>query len=97
MSYGYWGKAKERESVAFDAKAYRRQNLARWDARWHELSVQARYVFVHEVKGPARQQKATSMPPSVSADTFPPDLLEELTAAGFIEVQPARPGLSAIA
>ncbi len=90
MSYGYWGKAKERESVAFDAKAYRRQNLARWDARWHALSVQARYVFVHEVKGPARQQKATSMPPSVSADTFPPHLLEELTAAGFIEVQPAR-------
>jgi hypothetical protein len=90
MSYGYWGREKQRETRAVDEKAYRRQDLAPWDARWHELSVQARSFFVTEVKGPAKPQKPASQPPSVSVDAFPPHILKELTDAGFIEVQPAR-------
>ena len=57
MSYGYWGQVKEREPRAYDEKAYRRQNLAVWDARWHALSVQARSFFLNEVKGPVKKQK----------------------------------------
>ena len=90
MSYGFWGGVQERETRAFDEKAYRRQNLAIWDAKWHELSVQARYYFLNEVKGPAKKQKVYSTPPSVSIDKFPPHILKELTDAGFVEVQPAR-------
>src|SRR5580704_6931542 len=90
MSYGSWGRARERELRAYDEKAYRRQNLAAWDARWHALSVQARSSFLNEVKGPVNKQTATSMPPSVSTDRFPPQILKELTDAGFVVVQPAR-------
>ena len=90
MSYGYWGRLKEREPRAYDEKAYRRQNLAIWDARWHELSVQARSYFLNEVKGPAKKQKVYSSPPSVSIDKFPAPVLKELTDAGFVEVQPAK-------
>jgi hypothetical protein len=90
MSYGYGGREKQRETRAFDEKAYRRQDLAPWDARWHELSVQARAFFVNEVKGPAKPQKPAAQPPSISADAIPPQILKELTDAGFIEVQPAR-------
>ena len=90
MSDGYWDRVKERDLRAFDEKSYQRKGLAAWDARWHELSVPARSTFLEEVKGPAKAQKSTSMPPSVSISKFPPDVLKELTAAGFVEVQPAR-------
>ena len=90
MSYGYWGGARAHEVPAFDEKAYRRQNLAAWDVRWHGLSVPARYAFLNEVKGPSKKQKVYSVPPSVAVDRFPPPILEELKAAGFVEVQPAR-------
>jgi hypothetical protein len=90
MSYGSWGRPKEREIRGFFEKAHRRQPLAAWDARWHDLSVQARYFFLHEVKGPAKTQNVYSVPPSVSAERFPPDVLKELTDAGFVAVQAAR-------
>src|SRR3954464_7315179 len=90
MGYGYWGLVKEREPRAFDERAYRRQALATWDAKWHGLSVQARYVFLNVVKGPAKKQKVDSVPPSVAIDKFPPPILKELAAAGFVAVQPAR-------
>jgi len=72
---------------AFDEKAYRRAALATWDAKWHGLSVQARYFFLNVVKGPFKD-RAYSNPISVAVDKFPPRILTELTAAGFVEVQP---------
>ena len=90
MSYGYWGRSVERETRAYDEKAYRRQNLPIWDARWHELSAQARSSFLNEVKGPVKKQKVYSSPPSVSIDKFPPPILKELTDAGFVAVQPGK-------
>jgi len=53
------------------------------------LSVQARYLFLHEVQGLVKHQTVYSSPPSVSSDKFPLHILEELTAAGFVKVQPA--------
>jgi hypothetical protein len=90
MSYRTWGRVNGRETRAFSEKAYRRQPLAAWDARWHALSTQARYFFLNEVKGPVKKQAAYSQQPSVSADRFPPHVLKELTGAGFVEVQTAR-------
>jgi hypothetical protein len=90
MRYGYWGPLKEREPRGFDERAYRRQALAPWDAKWHELSGQARYFFLNVVKGPAKRQNDDSAPPSVAIDRFPHHIVEELTAAGFVAVQAAR-------
>ncbi|HZW33187.1 MAG TPA: helicase-associated domain-containing protein, partial [Isosphaeraceae bacterium] len=90
MSYGsYWGRATKRETRRFFERAYQRTNLAAWDARWHALTAQARLFFLEVVKGPAKQRTPYSQPPSVSAARFPPHVLEELTAAGFVEVQAA--------
>src|SRR4051794_9804082 len=77
------------EAPDFFEKSFQRQDLAAWDARRHGLSIQARYFFLHVVKGPARRQKVYSRPPSVSSELFPPGVLKELTDAGFVEVQPA--------
>jgi hypothetical protein len=90
MRYGSWGPLKERETRGFDERAYRRQALAAWDAKWHELSVQARYYFLNVVKGPAKSQNVGSTPPSVVIDRFPLHIMEELTSAGFVAVLPAR-------
>lgn len=90
MSYGIWGRVKERETRNFFEKAYRREPLPAWDARWHRLSVQARYFFLNEVKGPVKKPTAYSQSPTVSANTFPPHVLKELASAGFVEVQAAR-------
>jgi hypothetical protein len=89
MNYGLWGRTKP-EPGEFYEKAYRRQTLADWDTKWLELSVQARYFFLNEVKGPAKSQPAQSTAPSVATDKFPLHILNELTAAGFIEVRRAK-------
>jgi len=90
MSSGAWGRSKDRESRAVDEKAYRRRALAAWDARWHGLSVQARFLFLNDVKGPIKKQTVHSQPPSVSINLLPTHVLKELVAAGFVEVQAAR-------
>ena len=81
MSYLNWGRTKERNPLAFDEKAYKRKGLAAWDAAWQKLSDQARFFVLHEVKIPLKTN------PGAVAEKFPLHVLEELTAAGFIEVQ----------
>ena len=66
--------------------------LAAWDAKWHGLSPQARSTFLAEVKGPARNQADHAPSYSVSASQAPAPVLEELTAAGFVEVRPPETG-----
>ena len=46
---------------AFHDKAYERGKLAKWDARWHELSPQARVALLNDVKGRLRT-KVTAIP-----------------------------------
>jgi Helicase conserved C-terminal domain len=89
MSYG-WGRASATESRNSFEKAYQRQSLADWDARWHELSGQARYFFLNVVKGPLKGGNVRSIPPSVALDAFPAHVLKELVDAGFVVVQAAR-------
>ncbi len=89
MSYGYWGKPREREERAFHEKAFRRKGLAEWDARWHRLSPAARLAFLDEVKGPVRSYTNAAQP-SVGADRFSAAVLKELVGAGFVEVGPGK-------
>jgi hypothetical protein len=91
MKYRAWLRVQDSELRNFDEKAYRRETLAGWDAKWHGLSAQARYFFLNDVKGPVKDPVHPN-PPTVSADMFPPRILTELSAAGFVEMQPATAG-----
>jgi Helicase conserved C-terminal domain len=88
--YGTWGRGNTREIGAFHERAYGREGLAEWDVKWHGLTPQARSAFVNTVKGPARNQADHAPTYSVPRDKFGPHVLEELTAAGFVGVLPAR-------
>jgi hypothetical protein len=92
MSFGYRGRAIGRGARDALGKAYGRRTLGIWDAKWHRLSDQARFYFLNVVKGPAKNRKvsSTSTTYSVVVDRFPPHILEELRAAGFVEIQAAR-------
>lgn len=93
MSYRYghdngeWDKS--RRDHGFHEKAWFRKNLPAWDAKWQALSPRARLAFLNEVKGPSKS-KEYSVSPSVSAEKIAPQVLKELTAAGFVTVQPSR-------
>ena len=88
--FNTWGRAKKGDAPAMHERAFRRRGLAAWDARWHELTPEARSYFVNEVKGPARNQADHAPTYSVPREKFPPHVLEELTAAGFVKVHAAR-------
>ena len=60
--------------------------MARWDAKWHTLSPQARLAYLKDVKGPQQAQGPNQKRPSVKADRFAASVLEELLAAGFVEL-----------
>lgn len=84
MRYGNW--SNPREERGFSEKAFQRQSLPVWDARWHALSAQARQYFLKEIKGPIKRQLLSTRQPSAPSSNFPPEVLEELTKAGFVEV-----------
>src|SRR4051812_30050528 len=81
MFYSPWGRKTE---VAFHDKAFERAALPPWDSRWHALSVAARAHFLDKVKAPARPG---GYRPSAPSTRFPAQVLDELAAAGFVEVQ----------
>jgi hypothetical protein len=82
-----WGQGGPRE---FYEKAFRRESLPVWDARWQVLSIPARRSFLDVVKLPGKDPASYSDPASVATDGFPPKVLEELAAAQFVEVRRAR-------
>ncbi len=91
MGYGIWGRSRQPQQRGVGEKAYRRSGLAAWDVRWHGLSDQARFFFLDQVKGPTKQQTSYAHQPSVPAERFPPRILKELTAAGFVKVETRKP------
>src|SRR5438309_8159495 len=97
MGYGFgsWDRTKTGAVPAVNERAYVRRGLAAWDARWHELTPEARSTFVNVVKGPARNQADHAPTYSVAKDKFPTRALEELTAAGFVQILAARSRASA--
>jgi Helicase conserved C-terminal domain len=82
-----WSYGEPRE---FFEKAFRRDSLPVWDARWQGLSVPARRFFLDVVKLPGRDRSTYSDPASVPRDKFPPDVLDELSGSGFVEIRRAR-------
>jgi hypothetical protein len=76
---------RSREHRAFYEKAWRRSELSPWDAKWHALSVPARFHFVNQVKFSLTPDNPN--PPTANTDDFPPEVLKELTTAGFITVR----------
>src|ERR1700733_5026557 len=85
--YDIWGRPnKGRDSKQFFEKAFRRKGLPAWDETWHQLSPEARLAFVEQVKGPAGPASYGSQP-SVPAEGFNAEVLQELTRAGLIEVR----------
>lgn len=98
-SYGYggWGiTADNSDPRGMSEKAYLRKPLPAWDDRWHTLSPAARLAFLEHVKGPVKPQRPgyETKQPSVAADLFAPEALEELTRAGFVTTEPAENGRS---
>src|SRR5947209_7487004 len=64
--------------------------LLDWVARWRVLSAPARLAVVREVRAPVSPN--STRPPFISINRLPANVVDELTAAGFVE---RRPGLSA--
>lgn len=56
-----------------DEKAFRRQNFAEWDRRWHRLSILARYFVLHDLTRPVISPASGSASPILSIGTFPRD------------------------
>jgi hypothetical protein len=90
MRYQFRNQWTYGEPRDFFEKAYRRDSLPIWDAKWHGLSVPARRLFLNVVKLPGKDRSTYSDPADVPKDKFPPDVLEELAAAGFVEIRRAR-------
>ena len=90
--YSLWNKPRHSEGRDFHEKAFRYQDMARWDARWHTLSPQARLAYLKDPKVPQAAQGPNQKQPSVKADRFPAGVLEELLAAGFVELGDAGAG-----
>jgi hypothetical protein len=88
MAFFNWWK---QQPQAYHDKAFKRADLPAWDARWHKLSVQARYHLLHTVKA-NKAHRHNTRHLEVSADRFPPHVLNELVEAGFVTVQSAAAG-----
>ncbi len=88
--YGFNSRAEVRKPGGFHERAFRRQGLAEWDAKWHVLSPAARSDFLHKVKGPAGTQADHAPSYLIAKDQFSPGTLEELVAAGFVKLLPGR-------
>ena len=90
MRHQYWRGWDEGEVRGFFEKAYCRQSLPAWDARWERLSLHARYSFLHVVKLPDPNPYSYGGPRFTPRDNFPPHVLEELAAAGFVQIEFAK-------
>lgn len=93
MSYygNHYGNPKE--SRADHEKAWLRAKSIAWDAKWHGLSVAARRVYLLEMKPPSKEGSASQQ--ATLAEKLPAKAVEELVAAGFTKVEPARANRSA--
>jgi hypothetical protein len=92
MRNAYWNHWDRGEPRDFYERAFRRRSLAAWDAKWQQLTVPARYSFLHVVKLPHKDPAPYGDPPSAPRDDFSPDVLAELIAAGLVRIDRFRSG-----
>ena len=92
MRSQYWNQWDGGGPRDFFERNYRRGSLAAWDAKWQQLTVPARYSFLHAVKLPHKDPAPYGDPPSAPREDFPPHVLDELLAAGFARIERRKPG-----
>ncbi len=92
MRNQYWDSWVGGEPRDFYERAYRRRSLAAWDAKWQHLTIPARHSFLHVVKLPHKEPAPYGDPPSAPREDFPPHVLAELIAAGFVRIDRFRSG-----
>ena len=87
MSYfkPYW--QTSRDPRAEHEKAWRRAQATAWDEKWRALSIAARQAYLTDIKAPSKEGSYTQ--PFTLADRIPARVVEELTAAGLVKVEPA--------
>ena len=90
--YSFWTKPRNLQEREFHERAFRYQDLPRWEARWHTLSPQARLALLKDIKVPQQTYRPNQGQPGVKADRFAASVLEELRAAGFVELRRFRAG-----
>ncbi|MGC8639455.1 MAG: helicase-associated domain-containing protein [Isosphaeraceae bacterium] len=89
-NYSLWNRPRSPERREFYEKAFRREKLGPWDAKWHALSPEARFAFLNQVRGPVKNLGRARMQPSIKKNHLGPGVLEELLAAGFVELGSSR-------
>ena len=75
------------ELHGFHERGFAYSGMPRWDALWHKLSPQARWAFLKEVKVPQRNRLPHQNQPSVRADRFRVEVLDELRAAPLVTIE----------
>src|SRR4051794_5441330 len=86
MTTMWYGNPRPREQRAAHEKAWKRADLVHGEEKWRQLSPAARLAFVTETKSPVRKGSRPTY--TVRPARFAPEALEELRAAGFVEVVP---------
>jgi len=79
---------RPRDSRAAHEKIWSRTKAIAWDEKWRALSTEARQAYLTEIKAPTREGSTTQ--PSILADRIKPAILDELTAAGFVKIEPPQ-------
>ena len=74
----------------FDEKAFRRQNLADWDRKWHGLSSLGRSFVLTQVRLPMKAGTIHRVEPGYIRSLFSLGTLIEVKDAGFIDLLPAQ-------
>jgi hypothetical protein len=90
MREQFWREWAAGEARVFSEKAYKRRLLPEWDAKWQQLTVPARYSYLHTVKLPEKIPVGYGPAPNTSRDSFPCEVLDELAAAGFVKIDVSR-------
>jgi hypothetical protein len=88
MSYYNRYYNQPREPQAEHEKSWNRTKALAWDEKWQALSIPARRAYLFDIKAPTREGSYTQ--PSILIDKVPAAIVEELTSAGFVKVEPGK-------
>ena len=86
----YFGRSwnQPRDPRELHEKSWHRSKAVAWDDKWQALSVPARRAYLIDLKGPTKEGSYTN--PGTLADKLPPEVVNELVKAGFVEIEPGK-------
>jgi hypothetical protein len=79
---------QRRDVRAEHEKAWLRAKSTAWDEKWQALSIPARRAYLLDIKAPSKEGSYTQQ--SVLVDKVAPEIVEELTKAGLVTVEPGK-------